>query len=164
MGAISLTSGAQPLALTFDDFYRAEFPRVYRAAWLLAHHDEDALDATQEAFGRAFARWRRLRRHEWAVGWVITTALNILRRRGRSQPPGHAEPQRAEEPTADAVDLQRALRRLPRRQREAIVLFYVADLSTHGVADLMGVSDGTVKAHLAQGRQALKQLLEVRHA
>jgi RNA polymerase sigma-70 factor (ECF subfamily) len=158
---IQLT-GVKAIARTFDDFYRSEFTRVYRAAWLLARHDEDALDATQEAFGRAYARWRRLSRHEWATGWVITTALNILKRRPGPASGPHGPSSPAREPTPDAIDLQRALQRLPRRQREAVVLFYVGDLTIHVAADLMGVSDGTVKAHLAQGRAALRQLLEVR--
>jgi RNA polymerase sigma-70 factor (ECF subfamily) len=158
---IQLT-GVKAIARTFDDFYRSEFSRVYRAAWLLARHDDDAMDATQEAFGRAFARWRRLSRHEWAVGWVITTALNVERRRRNSPPPAHTALSDTAGPTADAIDLQRALQRLPRRQREALVLFYVGDLTVHVAADLMGVSDGTVKAHLAQGRAALRQLLEAR--
>jgi RNA polymerase sigma-70 factor, ECF subfamily len=53
------------------------------------------------------------------------------------------------------VDLQRALRRLPRREREAVALFYLLDLAVADVADAMGVTAGTVKTLLHRGRRAM---------
>jgi RNA polymerase sigma-70 factor (ECF subfamily) len=160
---IALRIRSRSTNLTFEEFYSREFKRVYRASWLLARNDHDALEATQEAFARAFARWRKLRNEDWAAGWVITTATNVLRRRARRVAETRAEDSSTPGPTGGAIDLQRALRRLPARQREALVLFYIGDLTVHAVADLMGVSDGTVKAHLSQGRSALKQGLEIGH-
>jgi RNA polymerase sigma-70 factor, ECF subfamily len=161
MDGIPVSIRTEAAAVNFEDFYRMEFPRVYRAAWVSARDEHDALDATQEAFGRAFARWSRLRRRDWAAGWVITTALNLVKRRAPRQSP--VVDRRSHEPpsASDAVDLRRALAKLPARQREALVLYYIGDLPVAAVAELMGVSDGTVKAHLAQGREALRGLLEV---
>ncbi|HYO61378.1 MAG TPA: sigma-70 family RNA polymerase sigma factor [Actinomycetota bacterium] len=146
----------------FSEFYRAEFPQVYRAACLSTSDGQAALDVTQEAFARAYARWRRLSREEWAGGWVMTTALNLARRR-RPETPDAAAGERGHRagPGADRVDLVRALRRLPSRQRQALVLHYVGDLPPRAVARVMNVSEGTVKAHLAQGRAALRKRLEV---
>src|SRR5688572_27147962 len=147
--------------LTFEDFYAAEFDRVFDSAFAFSGDRDAATDATQEAFARAFARWRRLSRQEWAGGWVTTTALNVLRRRYRDasrsrvlldEGTSHDEHGR--------VDLLRALRALPVRQREAAVLFYVADLPLHAVADAMGISDGAVKSHLARAREGLRVSLE----
>jgi RNA polymerase sigma-70 factor (ECF subfamily) len=73
------------------------------------------------------------------------------------------DPPGVEASTSEIIDLRRALRYLPQRQRQAVVLFYVGDLSIYEVANLMGVSDGTVKAHLSQGREALRKRLETRH-
>lgn len=151
--------------LTFEDFYAAQFERVFDSAFAFSGDRDAARDATQEAFSRAFARWRRLSRQEWAGGWVTTTALNVLRRRYRetARPPVLVE----ERPSHDAharVDLLRALRALPVRQREAAVLFYVADLPLHAVADTMGLSDGAVKSHLARARESLRVNLEERDA
>lgn len=146
--------------LDFGDLYSREFPRVYRAAWLLARDEDAALEATQEAFAKAWARWPRLRNREWVLGWVITVALNEVRDQSRHR--AHALESTIVTAAADAslIDLRSALRKLPSRRREAIVLFYIADLSIRSIADVMQLSEGTVKAHLAQGRDALRLQLE----
>ena len=149
--------------LTFEDFYAAEFGRVLDSAFAFSGDRDAATDATQEAFARAFARWRRLSRQEWAGAWVTTTALNVLRRRyreaARSRIPWD---EKASYDAYGRVDLLRALRALPVRQREAAVLFYVADLPLHAVAEAMKISDGAVKSHLARAREALRPNLEDR--
>lgn len=126
-----------------------------------------ASDATQEAFGRAYARWSRLSKHPWAGGWVATTALNVcrkeLKRRARSAPrlAGEAAPGRD---LSQELDVVAALGRLPFRQRQAVVLFYWSDLQIAAVADLMNISESAVRAHLTHARGALKKTLEVNHA
>jgi RNA polymerase sigma-70 factor (ECF subfamily) len=156
---------AEVVRLTFEDFYAAEFDRVFDSAFAFSGDRDVAADATQEAFARAFARWRRLSRQEWAGAWVTTTALNVLRRRyrdaARSRLPAD---ERASHDAHGRVDLLRALRALPVRQREAAVLFYVADLPLHAVADAMRISDGAVKSHLARAREGLRVSLEERDA
>lgn len=144
----------------FAEFYAGEFPQVYRAAFLVTYDRQAAFDVAQEAFARAFARWRRLSREQWAGGWVMTTALNLAKHRA-PETPTVTSGGVATGPRGDRVDLVRALRLLPYRQRQALVLHYVGDLPPHAVASVMGVSEGTVKAHLAQGRAALRKKLEV---
>jgi RNA polymerase sigma-70 factor, ECF subfamily len=151
--------------LTFEDFYAHEFDRVFDSAFAFSGDRDAATDATQEAFARAFARWRRLRRQEWAGGWVTTTALNVLRRRYRDAARSRVLVDEGTSHDAHGrVDLLRALRALPVRQREAAVLFYVADLPLHAVADAMGISDGAVKSHLARAREGMRVNLEERDA
>jgi RNA polymerase sigma-70 factor (ECF subfamily) len=113
---------------------------------------------------RAFARWARLRNEHWIEGWVMTTAMNLCRRSFRHrvwtrQPRSHSTTVAA--PTALAVDVASAMRRLPPRQRVAVVLHYLTDMPVPDVARAMDVSEGTVKAHLAQARQRLRPMLEV---
>ena len=143
--------------------YEQAFPVVYRVAYRFCGRREMAEDATQEAFARAFERWSRLRGEPWVVGWVLTTALNILRRavrRTREEPrEAHLKPQR-EDHVDGAVDLWRAIGHLPRRQAEAVVLYYVLDLPVADVSEVMGCRDGTAKTHLDRGRQRLARLLE----
>ncbi len=160
---MDVSVGAPVARADFGDFYRREFPQVFRAAYLVTNDPQAAMDVAQEAFERAYARWRRLSDEQWAGGWVMTTALNLAKRRfrGRTVVPQPQPPAVSPGPDERRVDLVRALAALPLRQRQALVLHYVGDLDTAAVADVMHVSEGTVKAHLAQGRAALRKKLEV---
>ena len=153
------------IAGEFSDFYRTHFGRVYRAAWVVAGNNAVADEATQEAFSRAFARWRRLRDHDWAIGWVITTALNVAKKQSRiadRQLGIKAIDHATSGSSAASLDLRRAMAELPKRQRHALVLFYIGDMPVRAVAEAMNISEGTVKAHLAHGRTALRKRLEDR--
>jgi RNA polymerase sigma-70 factor, ECF subfamily len=142
----------------FERLYEAEFPVVFRAVYLLCGDRSLAEEATQEAFARALARWRRLRDRSWAGGWVTTTALNVARRSLRTRP--GVEMREASESDADVVlDLREALRGLSPRQQEAVILHHLEDRPVTEVARAMGVAEGTVKAHLHRGREALAEKL-----
>jgi RNA polymerase sigma-70 factor (ECF subfamily) len=161
---VDVALAARVMAVSFEDFYGAEYPKVYRAALAFSSNREVASDATQEAFARAYARWRRLNNETWAGGWVMTTALNLCRKalkHHRSSSSIKSAP--VEASPWERVDLVRTLRELPGRQREAVVLFYLGDFSLAIVAQLMGCSEGAVKSHLSRARSALKDRLEVSH-
>ncbi|HEY7280134.1 MAG TPA: sigma-70 family RNA polymerase sigma factor [Actinomycetota bacterium] len=145
----------------FRELYEREHPTVLRACFLLARDRAAAEDATQEAFARALERWDRLRGEEWTGGWVMRTALNVVKRsRGRNR--GSADPvpdpAAAEVDVAARTDLWTAVGRLPRRQREATVLHYALDLPVAQVAAAMGCSEGAVKSHLFKARAVLARL------
>lgn len=145
--------------LAFEDFYELEFKCIFTAALAFCGRRDLALDATQEAFGRAFARWKRLSKEPWVVSWVMTTAFNYCRRHTRSAKLilGRRAPDPG--PTEDRVDMVAALRTLAPRQRTAVLLFYIGDLPVRAVADSMGISEGAVKAHLSKARDALRKRL-----
>jgi RNA polymerase sigma-70 factor, ECF subfamily len=149
----------------FDLFCRQHYPVVYRAALMLSSKKEIAEDATQEAFSRAFARWGRLSRQQWAAGWVMTTALNLCRRHlknsRRVDPEGSHDPGEVSGPTPQRADLFSALRELPSRQQQVVILHYFGDLSVHTVAELMNLTDGTVKSYLFRARTTMKQSLSI---
>lgn len=150
--------------LGFEDFYAAEYQRVFSSAYAFCRDREAALDATQEAFARAFARWRRLDKEEWAGAWVTTTALNLLRGRfRRDKRTLDVSEGSATSSSSTSADLIDALRTLPARQRQAATLFYVADLPVSIVARSMGLSEGTVKSHLSRARDALRKRLGEEH-
>jgi len=159
---VLVSTGTSPVRLDremddrdFEDFCRREYPAVFRACVAFSGSRDTALEATQEAFARAFARWRRLRRNTWAGGWVMTTALNVARRSVRDP----RSPTTSARPAEDDVDLRldvaTALAALPPRQRQAVVLHYLADLPVGAVAELMNASEGSVKTHLSRARRAL---------
>jgi RNA polymerase sigma factor (sigma-70 family) len=148
----------------FEELYRREFGSVYRASYLLCGDPGLAEEATQEAFARCLERWRRLRDRPWVGGWVTTTAMNHVRRtlRRRGNEPSLATP----DPScgadlAERMDLVAAIRRLPPRQQEALVLHYAQGLLLADVGAAMGCEEGTMKAHLARAREALRRTLEV---
>jgi len=143
----------------FQTMYEAEFAKVFRAVALVCGDRHVAEDATQEAFARALARWRRLRNASWAAGWVTTTAINVARRQLRLLPAPVDAPA-GESDREAVVDLRAAIRQLPPRQQEAIALHYLLDLPVADAASAMRCDEGTVKTHLSRARTALGRLLE----
>ena len=146
-------------ATGFESFYSSGFTSVYRAALAFTNSPEIAADATQEGFVRALARWRRLRNQTWALGWVMTTALNVARKLqsdARRRAPSDSAPLvTSDEQTIARVDLVASLALLPTRQKQALVLHYIGGFQIEEVAELMGISTGGVKSNLFKGRQAL---------
>ena len=150
----------------FAEFYAASFSRVSAAVRAFCGDADVAHEATQEAFARAYSRWRRVNGIAWPDAWVTTTAFNLTRRHFRKRNrmvPGQVDV--AIPPASSSrVDVLAALRALPDRQRQAAVLHHLLDCPVAHVAQLMGVSEGAVKAHLHKARAALRNSLEVRHA
>jgi RNA polymerase sigma-70 factor (ECF subfamily) len=144
----------------FEELYRREHATVFRAVFALCGHRAVAEDSTQEAFARALERWRRLENRPWVAGWITTTALNAARRALRRRSADPAPRGDSEADVESAVDVWAAVRRLPHRQQEAVVLFYVIDLPVAGVAEAMRCSEGTAKTHLVRAREALRKQLE----
>ena len=124
-----------------------------------------AADAVQDAFTRAYARWRRISRYEQPVGWIRHVALNRLRDHFRHESRGARVRERIAAETVATVDapalpddaLMAAVRRLPTQQQIAVALFYVEQLSVREIAASMKLSDGAVKYHLHAGRKALRE-------
>lgn len=140
--------------LAFADLYRL----AYRVAFRILGDRSDAEDVAQEALARAALRWSRL--HERPEGWVCRVASNqaIDRyRRRRRQPQIAVGPVGiVDERLGERADLVAALRKLPRRQREVVVLRYLADFSEEDVAVALGCSVGTVKSQASRGLSALR--------
>jgi len=141
----------------FERFYRAEMQPVFIAVFLLCGNAGVAEEATQEAFARAWERWDRLGREQWVGGWVTTTAINVARRVLRRRPILERTGQ-LPDPEA-STDLWATVRTLPRRQQEAVVLYYRLDLPVREIAKILGCREGTVRTHLARAREALRTAL-----
>jgi RNA polymerase sigma-70 factor (ECF subfamily) len=140
----------------FEAWYLREHPKVVAALTWVAGDPHVAADATDEAFARAYANWRKVERMASPGGWVYRVALNVVRRRMRRA----AFEQRTLEPpteVAQVVDheIWTVVQQLPERQRVAVVLRYLLDLPEQEVAMAMGISRGTVASALAAARQRL---------
>ena len=141
----------------FDAFYRAEQPRLAAAQRLSCGDAQLASDVSQEAFARAWARWRRVERLDRPAGWLYRTAFRQLFR-SLSRPRAQllqTEPVAAG-PT-DRLDLEAALRTLPVRQRQAVVLRHALGWSGAETAAALGLSEPAARALLHRGIESLRQ-------
>lgn len=144
----------------FETWYFREHPKVVAALTWVAGDPDIAADATDEAFARACADWRRVAKMGSPGGWVYRVALNVVRRRmRRAALERHKIEPRAE--VAQEVDREiwTVVQQLPERQRVAVVLRYLLDLPEQEVAAAMGVSRGTVASALAAARRRLASWL-----
>jgi RNA polymerase sigma-70 factor (ECF subfamily) len=144
---------------SFDSFFRDEQAALLRYCWGLTTDRDSARDVAQEAMARAWKDWAQLR-DTTPAAWVRTVALNLVRsqwRANRPTPVASRPPEQLDRPV-DA-DLVAALRALPDRQREAVVLHHLGDLSVEDCAAAMGVAVSSVKVHLQRGRARLAELL-----
>lgn len=124
-----------------------------------------AEDAAQEAFGRAFVRWRRVSEMDRPAAWVYVVALRYARRHHgppTAELPSHAVDQPDDGLTfvVNRVLIADLLALLTARQRQAVVLRYHADLSLEQVAKALGCRVGTVKATLHQSFNVLRKAME----
>ena len=152
------------------ELYSLHYGALVRLAALLVRDIPTAEDVVQDSFVAMHRSWQRLRNAESALAYLRHAVLNrsrsVLRHRAvvdkhRPNPP-------PDMPSAEYGTLVRleqsavvaALRKLPDRQREAIVLRYYADFSEAEVAAAMGISRGAVKSHTARAMAALRVDLE----
>jgi RNA polymerase sigma factor (sigma-70 family) len=152
----------------FEEWYRRLRPATIAALWALCADRDLAEECADEAFARALARWPAVQAMDHPRAWLQTVALNLLRRALRRQSLearvlGRLRPAVALEPVPVRPDLWIAVGLLPRRQRLAVVLRYVADLAEDEIAATMGVTRGTVASTLSDARRALATALGPQH-
>ncbi len=149
----------------FEPFLAEHYEPVRRALWLALGDAGRAEEVAQDAFGRALDRWHSVSMMARPVTWVYVVALNQarrdLRRANRVAPVSPpAEAADVAGAVATTVVLRSALLSLAPRQRTAIVLRYLADLSLAEVAEAMGCAVGTVKSTLHSALVNLRVELE----
>jgi RNA polymerase sigma-70 factor (sigma-E family) len=149
------------------DLYAGSYRRLVLQLYPLTGDLGEAQDVVQEAFVRLIASPRRAATLDNPEAWLRTVAVNLVRsrwRRGKvlQRLLHRIETGPAEVPgaTPDHVALMAALWTLPAGQREAIALHHLADLPVAEVAEILQVSEGTVKSRLSRGRAALAGLLD----
>lgn len=144
----------------FAAFVSAASPALTKTAWLLTGDAHTAADLVQEAFVKTYLAWRRVRPETAAYTRRVLVNLNADRWR-RRRPETLTELVDAVRPSDEAaVDdrdrIARMLATLPARQREVIVLRYFDDLPEAAVAELLGISVGSVKSAASRGLAALR--------
>lgn len=145
---------------SFEEFYASTHDRLVGQLFVATGVLEEAQDVVQEAFARAWARWGQVRQFDAPEAWVRRVALNLSASGFRRARRGLAARARLTMPDAvgmssEGVELAEALRGLPLRYRQVLVLHHVVDLPVAEVARQLGLPAGTVKTRLARGRAAL---------
>ena len=161
-------------AVALDRLVEHDYVRLVRAVALFSGTLDGAEDAVQEALARALEQSRKGRPIDCLEAWVVTTAFNHVRsrfRRGarsreRSEGPDCPVPS---EPDTEALgsqllDLRAAVRSLPMRQREAVVMHYYLDQSISSVGEALGIGESAVKNALHKARGTLLATLTVDNA
>ncbi len=149
--------------------YQAHYAMLVRTAALLVGDVATAEDVVQDAFIAMHRAWWRLRDTSKALPYLRSAVINrsrsVLRHRvvaDRHLPRLAPQLPSAEDSALAGMErssVPAALRALPARQREVVVLRYYADLSEAQIAAAMGISKGAVKSHAARAKDSLRALL-----
>lgn len=158
-----------------ERLYAEHWRGLVRLGVLLLRDQGAAEEVVQDAFVAVHARWHRLEDPDRALAYLRRTVVNrsrsVLRHRTvvdrHLRSVGPDDPARADAPGADhrlTATVRRthvldALQRLPRRQREVLVLRYYGDLAEAEIAAALGISAGSVKSHASRAAAALRDLL-----
>lgn len=151
----------------FEAMYRRELAVITALGASLTGDDELGADLAHEAMLRAYREWWRVGVMDRPGAWVRRVVINLARdvhrrevreRRGLARL-GAEPPTAPTEPTSE--DFWAEMRRLPDRQRAAMALQCIGDMTVREIANVLGVSDGTVKTSLFAARKKLAVALEV---
>jgi RNA polymerase sigma-70 factor (sigma-E family) len=150
----------------YSEHYRA----LVRLAALLLRDVATAEEVVQDSFVALHGGWGRLRDTDKAVSYLRQSVVNrsrtVLRHRAvvdRNAPKPAPDMPSAEHGAIALLErsaVVAALRTLPPRQREALVLRYYGNLSEAQIAEAMGISQGAVKSHTARAMIGLRTVLE----
>jgi RNA polymerase sigma factor (sigma-70 family) len=148
----------------FGEWYRVVYPRLSAGLTVVGRDRELGRDAAAEACARALERWERVQSMAAPDAWTYRVGLNVLRRAQRRAAIERSLLRRNSRSTdVGPAELDPALwdavRSLSSRQREAVVLRYVLDLEQHEIAEVMGVSPGTIASTLHAARARLHAAL-----
>jgi RNA polymerase sigma-70 factor (sigma-E family) len=152
------------------ELYNTHYRALVRLAALLVRDLGTAEEVVQDAFIAMHGAWHRLRNDENALAYlrqsVVNRSRSVLRHRlvvDRNVPKPPPDMPSAEHGAIALFERSAviaALRALPARQREALVLRFYADMSEAQIAEAMCISRGAVKSHTARAMQALRAVLE----
>jgi RNA polymerase sigma-70 factor (sigma-E family) len=166
--------GSVPVDVEADravtELYAVHYRSLVRLATLLVRDIGTAEEVVQDSFVAMHGGWRRLRDTDKALSYlrqaVVNRSRSVLRHRvvvdrnAPAPPPDMPSAEHGAIALFERSAVISALRTLPPRQREALVLRFYADMSEAQIANAMQISRGAVKSHTARAMQALRAVLE----
>lgn len=153
----------------FESFFRKEFPRMVAVAYAISGSRWAAEELAQEAFLRAYKSWNRVSQYDKPGAWLRRVTINLSNSLLRRRVSEVRALQRYAAGTPTAVDKHpdnelafwAQVKALPSRQREAVVLHYVDGLDTAFIAEVLDISESSVRTHLQRGREKLVRNLDI---
>ncbi|MCX7427525.1 MAG: RNA polymerase sigma factor [Planctomycetia bacterium] len=162
-------------ASSYDALIRPVHDQMLRSIWRITRVAEDAEDALQESLSIIWRRRARIARHPCPRAIILRICVNCacdvlrarMRRGSREEAMIDADGLRAKDCSVGERlhrqelrdDVSRALPRLPNRQRTAIVMRYLLELSYEEIGDALGCSPSTARVHVGRAREKLSKLL-----
>jgi RNA polymerase sigma-70 factor, ECF subfamily len=164
---VSANNEASVADTSFDALYRRELPYLIALGTTLSGSADLGVELAHEALLRTYQQWSKVATLDRPGAWVRRVLINLANdshrrkaRESRGLRRFAAEPQPSPaEPSTD--QFWSAVRTLPERQRTAVALHYLEDMSIGEIALVMGVSDGTIKTSLFMARKKLATVLNV---
>ncbi|MGA8098376.1 MAG: sigma-70 family RNA polymerase sigma factor [Candidatus Cybelea sp.] len=164
--AMTLRGDSGAFATLVERYDRA----VYHLAYRTLHDVEEARDATQEAFFKAFRSLRTFKPGAKFSTWIFAIAyhaccdrLNRRRHFTGDELPERADPSPSPEHQVIALDeasrLRAAIDALPEKYRTVVTLFHLQGKQYEEIASVLGLPMGTVKTHLFRAKEQLRRLL-----
>ena len=157
-------------AEAFAELIEDQYDRIYRTAWRWCGNAHDAEDIAQDVCVRIGQALASFDGRSAFSSWVYRVTLNMVRdwqRAGRRRgayvdayaeiAPTEEAP--SQEDAATSSQLWGAVRKLPEKQRDAVLLVYAEDLSHAQAAEVMGIKEATVSFHVHEARKTLRGLL-----
>jgi RNA polymerase sigma-70 factor (sigma-E family) len=157
-------TAAPVVEMAFREYVTTRSGSLLRMAYLLTHNRADAEDLVQAALAKTYQAWDRIEDHGAVDGYVrramVNTHISWWRRRRVEEYPTDEIPDRPVRDHAGDSEmhdaLRRAIERLPQRMRAAVVLRYYEDMSEAEIADVLGISLGTVKSTVSRAVAKLR--------
>jgi RNA polymerase sigma-70 factor (sigma-E family) len=148
----------------FRDYVLARSRALLRAAYVLTGNQADAEDLVQSVLAKTYLAWNRIADRNALDGYVrramVNTHISLWRRRRLEEFPTDDLPDRAVADHAASDDLQESLQhaidRLPQRMRAAVMLRYYEDMTEAEIAQVLGISLGTVKSTVSRAVARLR--------
>ena len=157
-------------AEAFGELIEDHYDLIHRTAWKWCGNRADAEDIAQDVCVKLGSVIAQFDGRSAFSSWVYRITLNAVRdlqragRRRGKHADAYAEISPEDQPAeqeeaATSHQLWAAVRRLPEKQRDAVLLVYAEDLSHAAAADIMGIREATVSWHVHEARKTLRGLL-----
>jgi len=152
----------------YESFFRREFPKMVAVAYAMSGSRWAAEELAQEACLRAYRSWDTVSRYDKPGAWLRRVTINLANSLIRRRVSEVKALQRyvsnrievVDRHPVEEADFWSQVKSLPRRQREVIVLHYVDGLDTAEIAEVLDISESSVRTHLQRGRETLVRRLD----